>query len=194
MEAYVPDAVDGAFGASHTRFDTLVGWLSGGEAAGLSHADLEAGLEVDGRALLRQLLQDHLDLRAERELRLADVVDANGHGRGTVEYGHDRGLATVFGEVTVARIAHRARGRANLYPADAALNLPAEKHSHGLRRLAAVEAARGSFDDAAAAVERATGCGPANGRSRTSPPGRRRTLMTSTPPTPPSWHRMPPCW
>jgi hypothetical protein len=37
------------------------------------------------------------------------------------------------------------------------LNLPAEKHSHGLRRLAAVEAARGSFDDAAAATERATG-------------------------------------
>ncbi|HEY5986122.1 MAG TPA: ISKra4 family transposase, partial [Streptosporangiaceae bacterium] len=71
--------------------------------------------------------------------------------------GHDRGLATVFGEVTVARIAYRARGRANLYPADAALNLPAEKHSHGLCRLAAVEAARGSFADAAAAVERATG-------------------------------------
>ena len=37
------------------------------------------------------------------------------------------------------------------------LNLPEEKHSHGLRRLAAVEAARGSFDEAAGAVERATG-------------------------------------
>src|SRR5450759_1182948 len=34
---------------------------------------------------------------------------------------------------------------------------PEEKHSHGLRRLAAVEAARGSFDEAAGAVERATG-------------------------------------
>jgi hypothetical protein len=37
---------------------------------------------------------------------------------------------------------------ANLYPADAALNLPVEKHSHGVRRLAAIEAARGSFQDA----------------------------------------------
>src|SRR5450759_5194954 len=37
------------------------------------------------------------------------------------------------------------------------LNLPEEKHSHGLRRLAAVEAARGSFDEAAGAVEPATG-------------------------------------
>ena len=32
-----------------------------------------------------------------------------------------------------------------------------EQHSHGLRRLAALEAARGSFDDAAEAIERATG-------------------------------------
>ena len=37
------------------------------------------------------------------------------------------------------------------------LNLPAEKYSHGLRRIAAVEAARGSFDAAAAAITRATG-------------------------------------
>ena len=41
--------------------------------------------------------------------------------------------------------------------ADAGLNLPAEKHSHGLRRLAAVEACRGSFDDATNAIARVTG-------------------------------------
>jgi hypothetical protein len=45
----------------------------------------------------------------------------------------------------VDRIAYRERGRSDLHPADAALNLPAEKHSHGLRKLAAVEAAQGSF-------------------------------------------------
>jgi hypothetical protein len=44
---------------------------------------------------------------------------------GSVEYGHERGLATVFGPVNVARIAYRSRGRSNLHPADAALNLPA---------------------------------------------------------------------
>ena len=45
----------------------------------------------------------------------------------------------------------------NLYPADAVLNLPMGKHSAGLQRLAAVEAARGSFADAREAIERATG-------------------------------------
>ncbi len=52
------------------------------------------------------------------------------------------------------RIAYRQRGRCNLYPADGMLNLPAEKHSHGLRRLAAIESARGSFEDACEAVRR----------------------------------------
>jgi hypothetical protein len=50
-----------------------------------------------------------------------------------------------------------ARGQENLYPADAQLNLPAEKHSHGMRRLAALEAPRSSFQHAQAAILRRTG-------------------------------------
>src|SRR5436190_759059 len=42
-------------------------------------------------------------------------------------------------------------------PLDAELNLPEEKHSHGMRKLAAVESARGSIEAAGAAVTRATG-------------------------------------
>jgi hypothetical protein len=64
---------------------------------------------------------------------------------------------TRFGQVTVSRIAYRAPGRPNVHPLDAALNLPGEKHSHGLRKLAAVEAARGSIEAAGAAIARATG-------------------------------------
>ena len=37
------------------------------------------------------------------------------------------------------------------------MNLPVERHSHGLRKLAAAEAARGSFQDAVEAIERSTG-------------------------------------
>jgi len=77
--------------------------------------------------------------------------------RPSTETGHARVLATVFGQVNVTRIAYRKPGRGNLNPADATLNLPAERHSHGLRRLAAVESSRGSFDDASEAMDRATG-------------------------------------
>ncbi|MDA8313595.1 MAG: ISKra4 family transposase [Actinomycetota bacterium] len=98
-----------------------------------------------------------MDLRAEHEERLEGVAGAEGAVHGAVEAGHDRPLATVFGGVEVSRLAYRHRGEKNLYPADAVLNLPTELYSHGLRRMAAVESTRGSFDEAVAAVERATG-------------------------------------
>lgn len=145
-----------AFTRARAQFDRVVDFLDGGEAAGLTHAELEAELGAKGRELLRQLHQDHLDLRAEREVRLSEVVGADGAARRYAEAGHSRPLATVFGKVTVKRLAYRRKGEANLHPADGALNLPAEYHSHGLRRLAAVESSRGSFEEAARAVERAT--------------------------------------
>jgi tetratricopeptide (TPR) repeat protein len=64
-----------------------------------------------------------------------------------------------FGEVAVTRLAYRAKGTENLYPADAVLNLPSELHSHGLRERCAIEASRGSYEEAKAAIERATGIG-----------------------------------
>jgi hypothetical protein len=157
MPGYASAETQAAFTASYTRFDGLVAWLAGEQSAGMTHSELEERLHSEGLVLLRRLLQDSLDLRAVREQRLIEVIDADGHQRGGAEDGHERGLATRFGQVTVTRIAYRSRDRSNLHPADAALNLPVEKHSHGLRKLAAVEAARGSFADAATAIERVTG-------------------------------------
>jgi len=153
-EATSPDA--SAFGESRACFERIVGWLAGTEAVSLAHGDLEDDLDRQGRDLLRRLLQDHLDLRAQREERV-EVTDADGVSHRSVEPGHTRQLTTLFGTVTIKRFAYRHREAANLHPADAALNLPEERHSHGLRRLAAVESTRGSYDDAADAVKRATG-------------------------------------
>ena len=150
------------FARSQELFDAGVVWLSGEEAGGLEHSELETRLEVAGRELLCQLFEDHLGLRALREQRIDGVVGADGVRRGSVEAGHERPLATVFGRVRVRRIAYRARGCENLHPADSALNLPAGKHSHGLRRMCAIESARGSFEDASDATWRATGQRVAN--------------------------------
>ena len=57
----------------------------------------------------------------------------------------------------MSRIAYRVAGRPNVHPLDAGLNLPEAKHSHGLRKLAAMESARGSIEAAGATVTRATG-------------------------------------
>ena len=143
------------FKASRERFDQLIGFVAG-DARSLTHAQLEDQLEVMGRELMRQLYQDHLDLRALREEQV-QVYAAGGVHHASVQENRSRTLATVFGPVTHSRMAYRRHASHNLHPADAALNLPVERHSHGLRRMAAEGAARGSFDDTAAAIRRRTG-------------------------------------
>ncbi len=144
------------FAPARNGFDEMCCWLEGTESAALSHAELEDQVERRGRELQRLMLQNHLDLRALREQRVRPV-DATGVTHANVEPGHSRQLATVVGAVRVSRLAYRHPGTSNLHPADGALNLPAEMHSHGLRRLAAIESSRGSFEDASEAIERSTG-------------------------------------
>ena len=151
------NGADDGFGASRELFERVLSFLGGDDAAALTHAQLEDHIGVQGRDVLCQLFQDHLQLRCLREERRDDVVDAVGTPRRAVETDHERALTTVFGPVSVCRMAYRRRGQPNLHPADATLNLPVERHSHGLRRLAAIESAKGSFDDAAAAIVAATG-------------------------------------
>jgi hypothetical protein len=146
-----------AFERSRQCFAELEEWMTSDGTVGLQHADLEEQLEMRGRELLRQMFQDRLALSAVLEERRHDVTGPDGVARTRAERGRTRPLVTKFGQVTVPRIAYRAPGRSNVCPADAVLNLPEEKYSHGLRKLAAAEAARGSMDDAGAAIERATG-------------------------------------
>ncbi len=125
----------------------------------MTHAQLEDLLGARMREVTRQLFQDHLTLRARDEVRREEVVDSAGVGRSRIERGRRRRLATVFGKVTVARIAYRGGRVAHLHPADAVLNLPERMHSHGLARLAAIESSRGSFADACERINAVTGAG-----------------------------------
>ena len=156
MQGYAPGQ-DEAFAESGKCFGELEDWLASEEAAGLQHAELEEQLDVRGRELLRRLFQDRLDLAAAREERRHDVRGEDGVVRTRAEKGRARPLVTRFGQVSVSRIAYRSPGRSNVHLLDAVLNLPEEKHSHGLRKLTAIEAARGSIDAAGAAITRATG-------------------------------------
>ena len=146
-----------AFEASRECFEEALGWLAGPASSGLSHAEFEEQLDRRGRELLRNMFQDKLSLLAATETRRGDVVGSEGIAHGAVEPGHHRPLRTIFGDVDVGRLAYRHRGHPNLYPADMALNLPEENDSHGLRRLASIEACRGSYEEADEALERATG-------------------------------------
>jgi hypothetical protein len=151
-------AVEEAFAPSREAFAQAVGWLAGPGAAGLEHAAVEEQLAVRSGEIARLLFQGYLDARAAAEERLARVMGPDGICRTWAEPGHTRPLASVFGPVVVSRIAYRAPGARNVHPADAQLNLPPGKHSHGLSKMAAAAAARGSLAAACAQVRAATGC------------------------------------
>ena len=157
MQGCAPASRDEAFAKARECFEETEDWLASGDAAGLQHADLEEQLQVRSREVVRRMLQGHLDLLAAREECRHDVTGEDGARRTRAERGRTRLLVTRFGQITVSRIAYQSPGRGNVQPLDAALNLPEEMHSHGLRKLAAIEAARGSNDAAAAAITRATG-------------------------------------
>ncbi|MEV5607299.1 ISKra4 family transposase [Streptomyces sp. NPDC052225] len=171
MEPYDALPEPDPYSASRAAFERLISTLADGPAADMPHDELEVQLEQLGRELLRQLMQNHLDQRARKEEAAvrADgghplLLGPEGQPRTWRETGHRRLLTCVFGPVRVSRIAYRGRGLANVHPADEALSLPAGRHSRGLARLAALEAVRGSYDQAAAAIDRR--CGKVLGKRR----------------------------
>lgn len=102
----------------------------------------------EGRELQRRLLQATFDLDSAREERIAQVASAAGVRHGTVEAGHGRGLASVFGPVRVTRMAYRNRREPNLYPTDARQVLPDDPYSLGMRALTAYHLATGGYGQA----------------------------------------------
>ena len=99
-----------------------------------------------------------MDVASAAEERVpGGVAGPDGVRRTRVEDGHARNVATVFGRITMRRLAYRAPHAANVHPLDEVLEVPDGLYSPGLARLCARESVRGSFTDAADAVEYATG-------------------------------------
>src|SRR5713101_2444198 len=134
-----PMATD-AYEAAHKKFAQLIAHLRSPEAQQMIQSDLETGLEVEGRELLRRLLQAHLDERSPGTVA-EPVVGADGRTQT-----HQR-----------TRTGYGGHGIESLHPLDAALNVPPEHYAHGVRHRVAVEAAQTSFDDVVATIVTTTG-------------------------------------
>ena len=67
MATYDTAAEADPFARSRIGFEALVEDLASGRAGRMTHDQLEELIEARGREVQRQLLQDHLDLRAIRE-------------------------------------------------------------------------------------------------------------------------------
>lgn len=144
------------YSVARDELENIIDFLKSAQTQGLTASQLEAAIKDRSWELLRQLLQAHLDVRGPGEAA-APVIDAEGVQRRASSRQHRRTLTTIFGDVSVSRRGYGEQGRASLHPLDAELNLPVEQYSFGLRRLAAVEVSKGSFDEAVASLNAQTG-------------------------------------
>jgi len=150
------DAVAAGLGGPVGELVALAGELTGPAAGQLSFDEIEQQVMARGRELLRMVTQYVMDARAAAEPR-AEVTGADGVPRRRAERGHARTVVTWFGPVTVARMAYRAPGAANLHPADAALNLPARRYSWAVQQAAVRYALAGSYEQAQLWLQDLTG-------------------------------------
>jgi len=158
VQAYV-DSMGDAFDPARAKLEQIVEKLRGAELRSAGHGQLEEFLQVQGRELVLAVFQANLDEMAELEQRVpGGVSGSDGLVRPRVEPGRARNLITVFGTAIVTRCAYKAKGLTNVHPLDEVLDLPVlSSYSQGIVRLAVIEGVRGSFTEARAAIERATG-------------------------------------
>lgn len=147
--------VESEFSDAQDKFENIIGWLSGKESHKQTHSEVETQLEKEGRELLRLLYQSHLDARG-----LVDIGTRLESHDGTIRTNRrvtHCNLKTLFGGVVVNRLSYGADGVESLHPKDAQLNLPVDVHSHSVRKIAAREAARSSFEEAVSTIDEYTG-------------------------------------
>lgn len=147
--------VDQPFQGSIERFYALTAKLQSTASSHMKLTDLESLIEVDGREVLRQLLEDHILQCGTGDIGATiDGVD------GVVRtHRRDRAITikSIFGEIKVGRTVYGKPGFASLVPKDAMLNLPEQSYSHALGQRVAKEVAKGSFDEAILTVKQQTG-------------------------------------
>jgi hypothetical protein len=154
--AAVPEPVRAdAWLSAQEQFHSIKSHLRSAQARRMNHSELEEFLDLEGRELLRRMLQAHLDERGPGAVD-ESVVDAQGQEH-THQRLHSRSLTTIFGEVAINRQGYGGRGLKSLHPLDAELNLPPESYSHTLQRQIAEASAKESFDEVMITIRDQTG-------------------------------------
>lgn len=144
-----------AYFAAQEQFDFIVNNLRSPEMNQMSHSQVEEFLEVDGRELMRQLLEAHLEERGA-SLPLEPVVssDEKPHAQ---RFQHTRKVESIFGTVSLTRYGYGGVGLESLHPLDSELNLPPELYSHTVRKRVAECASKESFDEVVSTIKNHTG-------------------------------------
>ncbi len=143
------------FDRGREKFEALVKYL---ETSRATLREVEEDVDGRGRAIMRDLIQGNMDLRAMEEDKLAEVEGSDGVSRRHRRSDEERTIGTIFGDVVVRRIRYESREKvAGLCPLDGELNLPGQKYSYSVAKRLGGWAATASFDQAIETLEQTSG-------------------------------------
>ena len=154
MEAHALPSLK-PFAASMEKLLAFTQKLQSPATEGMQLSSLESLVAIDGREILRTLLEEKVQLLGVGDLGPALV------GSDSVERSHRRtrsmNLKTIFGEILVTRQIYSTTGVDSLAPKEAILNLPVQSYSHELQQRLARELAKGSYGEGILSVKLQTG-------------------------------------
>jgi hypothetical protein len=137
------------------KFTELEQWLSSQQSAQSSLETVEGALEINGRELLRLLLQEHVNGRSLADFGNAIVV-RNEQGK-TIRHSckrfDTRRVVTTVGPIDITRIGYYSNNSNALHPIDQQLQLPYRCYSYEVQRRTVKMAIQGPFDEAIEMVQ-----------------------------------------
>lgn len=141
------------------KFAELEQWLSSRQSAQSTLGAVEGTLEIDGRELLRLLLQEHIHRRGSVDFGDAIAVrDACGT---TINYSckrvDTRTIITMVGAIDIARTGYYSPKSEAIHPIDQQLQLPRRCYSYEVQRRTVKMAVQGPFDEAIEMVRESMG-------------------------------------
>jgi len=141
------------------KFNELEQWLSSNQSAQATLNQVEGSVEVNGRELLRLLLQEHINHRGNGDVGTAVmVVDLEGK---QVVFSYKRldtrTIVTLVGSVVIRRIGYRNPQHTAIHPMDELMQLPRRCYSYELQRRIVKMAVQGPFDEVTETVSETMG-------------------------------------
>jgi hypothetical protein len=154
--AYVNSLELSFFSDAKFQLDQIISGLQSPERTNLDHGDIEQYIYKEGFEVLRCLFQGYLNMKADNELQHDFVHSSNGDKLTHVKQNTSRKLTCLFGDVIVTRKRYEQPKKSSHFPLDSQLNLSGDQYSDGIRHRVALEAVRGSFDNAIEAIGETT--------------------------------------
>jgi len=141
------------------KFVELEQWLSSQQSTRSTLGTVEGIVEINGRELLRLLLQEHINRRSGTDLGNAIAVQ-DAHGA-TVRYSckrvDTRMIITTVGAIEIARTGYYSPKNEAIHPIDQQLQLPRRCYSYHVQKRTVKMAVQGPFDEVIEMVQETMG-------------------------------------